>query len=236
MELTIIRHAQSTNNALPSPKNRVCDPPLTELGHRQAGILAQHLATGQRLAPWQADPFEHGGYSFTRLYCSPMYRSLQTAQPIARALELTPEVWVDIHERGGIYLDHGEAGGIVGYPGRTRREILSEFPGYTLSEGITEQGWWRYRGREDRQTFYGRAVQVALTLREQAASDDRIALVTHGDFIDGLLKALFNQLPGTGIAYRHLNAAVTSIRLHGDGKLTVAYLNRAEYLPPDLLS
>jgi 2,3-bisphosphoglycerate-dependent phosphoglycerate mutase len=236
MELTIIRHAQSTNNALSSPKNRVSDPQLTELGHQQAEILAQHLAAGQRLAPWHADPFKQGGYSITRLYCSPMYRSLQTAQAIERALGLTPEVWIDIHERGGIYLDHGEAGGIVGYPGKVRKEILSEFPSYTLPEVITEQGWWRHQGREDRQTFYGRAIQVALTLREWAASDERVALVTHGDFIDGLLKALFNQLPGDGIAYRHLNTAITSIRLHSDGKLTVAYLNRADHLPPDLLS
>jgi 2,3-bisphosphoglycerate-dependent phosphoglycerate mutase len=236
MELTIIRHAQSTNNALPSPKNRVCDPQLTELGHRQAEILAQHLATGQRLAPWQADPFEQGGYSITRLYCSPMCRSLQTTQPIERALGLTPEVWIDIHERGGIYLDHGEAGDTVGYPGKTRAEILSEFPSYALPEGITEQGWWRHQGREDRQTFYGRAIQVAFTLRKWATSDERIALVTHGDFINGLLKALFNQLPGAGIAYRHLNAAITSICLQGDGKLTVAYLNRVDHLPPGLIS
>ena len=26
-----------------------------------------------------------------------------------------PKIWVDIHERGGMFLDHGEGGGSVGY-------------------------------------------------------------------------------------------------------------------------
>ena len=122
MILYIIRHAQSTNNELADHRDRVCDPPLTELGKRQTEILAQHMATGVDIEPWSVDSRGRRGYGITRLYCSPMWRALQTTQPVGRALGLAPEVWIDIHERGGIFLDHGEDGGIVGYPGKTRSE------------------------------------------------------------------------------------------------------------------
>ena len=46
IELFIIRHAESGNNSLSDNRDRVVDPPITELGRRQAEILAQHLATG----------------------------------------------------------------------------------------------------------------------------------------------------------------------------------------------
>jgi len=235
MELYIIRHAQSTNNALAGSIERTCDPPLTELGRRQATILAQHLATGTSLAPWEADGRDRRGYGITRLYCSPMWRALQTAQSIGWALRLAPEVWIEFHEYGGIFLDHGEAGGVVGYPGKTRAEILAEFPNYVLPEGVTEQGWWR-QGHEDRSACYGRAVEVAGKLHEWAASEERIAIVSHGGFIDALMKVLFNQLPGRHVYYHHLNTAISRIDFRSDGNLDVQYLNRADHLSPELVS
>jgi len=238
MKLYIIRHAQSTNNALADHRDRECDPPLTELGRRQVEIVAQHLATGTGLAPWEADSHNRPGYGITRLYCSPMWRALQTAQPVGQALGLAPEVWIDIHEHGGIFLDHGEAGGIVGYPGKTRPEILAEFPNYVLPEGITEQGWW-HQGCEDISACHGRAIKVAEELRsfqQWAASDERIALVSHGGFINALLKALFNQLPGHHIRYHCLNTAISRIDFRSDGCLDVQFLNRVDHLPLELVS
>ena len=42
MELYIIRHGQSTNNALGEDiTNRVMDAPLTDLGHQQAQLVGQ---------------------------------------------------------------------------------------------------------------------------------------------------------------------------------------------------
>ena len=120
MKLFIIRHAQSVNNALADERDRVSDPSLTELGHHQAQLLAEHLAIGKNpeLSKWTSveATVSHNrrSYDITQLYCSAMHRSLQTAQPIAQALNLTPEIWLDIHEHGGIFLDHGEEGGIRG--------------------------------------------------------------------------------------------------------------------------
>jgi broad specificity phosphatase PhoE len=241
MQLYIVRHAQSTNNVLADQRERVCDPTLTELGERQADILARHLADGVELIPPSnsSDGHHQGGYGISRLYCSPMWRALQTAYPIGQALGLAPEVWTDIHEQGGIFLDHGDERGPVGYPGGTRQEIQAAFPNYVLPESISERGWWN-REFEDWSACCGRAIKVAEELREWATNNGRndecIAIVSHGGFIDALLKALFNQFSDRRLFYYKYNTAISRIDFRADGRLDVRYLNRVDHLPPKLIS
>jgi len=40
--LYLVRHGESYNNAVPMAQ-RVCDPPLTELGQKQAAKLAERI-------------------------------------------------------------------------------------------------------------------------------------------------------------------------------------------------
>lgn len=244
MELYIVRHAQSINNALVDQRDRVCDPTLTELGRRQAELVARHLAGGvnleQSVGVSEEDTSVHRrlGYGINRLYCSAMHRALLTARPIAQALGLRPQVWLDIHEHGGIFLDHGEAGGLVGYPGKTRTEVLAEFPGYILPAALTDEGWWR-GVTEDWPACQARAIRVAGELRQmtrQANHDERVVIVSHGGFIDALLKALLNQLPGSQVIFHHYNTAITRLDFRSDGRLDIRYLNRVPHLPPELVS
>ncbi|MFN5602739.1 MAG: histidine phosphatase family protein, partial [Acidimicrobiaceae bacterium] len=67
MEIVIIRHAQPewVRDGL-----NVVNPPLTELGHKQAEAVAQSLQS------------EH----FDDIYVSPLTRALQTADPILKVL------------------------------------------------------------------------------------------------------------------------------------------------------
>lgn len=234
MQLYIIRHAQSTNNALPDERGRVCDPPLTSLGWRQAETLARHLATRADLEPPRTSTPQPIGHRITRLYCSAMLRALQTAQPIAAALNLTPVVWPDIHECGGVYLDHPD-GGTVGYPGLGRSAILGDFPGYELPDTLVEEGWYS-GGFEEWEARQIRAERVAAELIRQRESDDTVAMISHGDFIKTLLRVLFRQPLDIAIAYYHYNTAITRLDLRADGYLDVHYLNRVEHLPPDLIS
>jgi 2,3-bisphosphoglycerate-dependent phosphoglycerate mutase len=241
MELYIIRHAQSVNNALADQRDRVADPPLTETGWRQVDLLARHLATETDTADIPHMTTVYGlknghsgpGYGITRLYCSPMLRALQTAQPIAKALGLTPEVWVDIHENGGIFLDGKD--GPVGFGGKTRAEMEAEFPGYVVPESVTDTGWWK-GAFEDYPARQYRAVTVAAQLRRWANSDERIALVTHGGFLNGLLKALFNIPTGWMSFFHQYNTAISRIELRTDGRLSVIYLNRTDFLHAQLLT
>ncbi len=241
MELYIIRHAQSVNNALTDQRDRVKDPALTELGEKQAEIVAKHLIDGinpeyvKGSSPEATGSQNRRGYGLTRLYCSAMYRALQTAQPIGEALGLRPEVWVDIHEHGGIFLDHGEPEGPVGYPGKSRSEILAEFPNYQLPDTVTEEGWW-WGGYEEWPMCHGRAIKVARQLHRWAEGEERIGMVSHGGFIDALLKALFNHLPDPRLFFYHYNTAITRIDFRHDGRLGIRCLNRIDHLPAELIS
>jgi broad specificity phosphatase PhoE len=242
MELYIIRHAQSTNNALPNEEGRVCDPPLTEKGKQQADLLAAYLADGRNRDPLMdpttgfVDDNNGTGFGITHLYCSAMYRSLQTTQPIAKALGVQPEVWIDIHEHGGLYLEQPD--GIVGEPGLTRLQIQAEFADYILPDAITDSGWYDPKiGQESLYAAQARAIKVAGELRRRANSKERIAIVSHGTFIDALLKALFNQLPTRSIYYSHYNTAITRVDFFGDkDRQLVRYMNRVAHLPNDLMT
>ena len=164
MQLYIIRHAQSYNNALTDWTERVSDPPLTELGERQADALATHLAR----TPAEAEQPGSGaayanrtGFRFTRLFTSAMRRALQTAAPIGQAIGMQPEVWVDIHETGGVFLDYHEGRGL---PGLKRAEMAEQFPTVRLSPEVTEDGWWnRQRETEEEWQGAGRAGRYGAT-------------------------------------------------------------------------
>lgn len=243
MELYIIRHGQSSNNALQNQTERTHDPSLTPLGFQQADALASFLHNAPRRDPW-TDPATgytvssgDSGVRFTHMFCSPMRRALQTALPIAQTLELQPQVWSAIHEHGGIYLE--TESGVVGYPGMTRAEIEESFPGFTMPEDITHEGWWNpANGQESLAGAYARAIHVAADLRRMARSepDARVALITHGTFIDGLIKALLSQLPARTMYYLHYNTAITRIDFRAEDRLLLHFVNRVDHLSADLIS
>ena len=244
MDLFIIRHGQSANNALPDIRDREVDPPLTDLGKRQAGILAEFLAGGETHdlvfdTTTNAKFQVRRGFGITTLFSSAVYRSLLTVQPVAQSLGLAPKIWVDIHEEGGMFLDHGGDEGRVGYPGRTKSEILAEFPSYDLPPGIGEKGWWN-RDYEDQPSLRARAARIAVELREMAAresaGEERVAMITHGGFMNALLNALFGNPPEGQIFYRHHNTSISRIRIDGNKRIDVQYLNRIDHLAAELVS
>jgi 2,3-bisphosphoglycerate-dependent phosphoglycerate mutase len=243
MELYLIRHGQSANNILVDQRTRVADPALTEIGRRQAEMLAHHLAAATDTTDLPAVSFgyrkvsQHNGpgYGITRLFSSPMWRSLATAQPVGRALGLSVEVWVNIHEIGGIYLE--EATGFVGYGGKTRQELLDEYPGYVLPAAITDRGWWM-ESLETDLARRARAYTVAAQLRGWAAegNDQRIAMVSHGGFLNDLLKALLDIPLGRTGFLQHCNTAISHLEFQPEGRVMVDYVNRVDHLPPELIT
>jgi broad specificity phosphatase PhoE len=238
MELFIVRHAQSHNNALADQRDRVIDPPLTEIGLRQAELVARHLVAGtdHEGVPIEGQgPDRIAGMGIEKLYCSAMLRALQTARAIGRALNLQPHVWVDVHEEGGMWLDEGEGRGIRGGTGLTRTEIARQFPECVLPEEITEQGWWRY-GQEERGPFLARASRVAAKLRADAARDVTVAIVTHGGFGAYLLRELVGAPHTANVFFHHDNTGITRVRFRLDGRVSIRYQNRVDHLPPDLVT
>ena len=240
MELFIIRHGQSGNNALANIRDRSVDPPLTDLGERQAEMLGEYVARGenQELSRETTGNTKYElrhGLGITSLFTSPMYRSLQTVQPVSRASGLAPRIWVDIHEEGGMFLNHGGDEGLVGYPGRTRSEILAEFPDYVLPTSFDETGWWN-KDHEDPASLLVRATKVSEQLREMAKTEDRVAIITHGAFMNALLNAIFGQISEGHMYYRHHNSAISRFYMDGDGRFEVLYLNSTVHLNPEAIS
>jgi broad specificity phosphatase PhoE len=245
MKLFLIRHAQSANNYLAERAamddyldQRTPEPTITELGFQQAQLTADHLGTlGWPEKIEGRNRGDSHGYGFTKLFVSPMWRTLQTALPISKALDLQPEVWIDIHEHGGIFHGSPRKGTVVNHPGMTRREIEEQFPGYQLPDAITESGWW-YNGYEEMEECYARATRVAETLRDWTPdlAEDRVALVSHGTFLDALIKALLGHDFSAQMYYTHYNTAITRIDFTPNGFLLLRYLNRTEHLTPELIS
>jgi len=98
VELYLLRHGQSQGNVL---NIAGLDPPLTEIGQQQIQDASQRLTT----------------IGITRLYCSSLFRAIQTAGILHRHLSIEPsidpvfcEIWGD------------------NWRGRTRKELAPDFP------------------------------------------------------------------------------------------------------------
>jgi len=240
--LYLIRHGESENNAFAAEATandvddppRTADPGLTRIGHAQAACIAGHLARQRDKTDVRSGVVVEG-YGIERLYCSPMLRALQTARPIAAALGLRPEIWMDVYEEGGIWLDPGDGRGPVGHSGLTRREIETDYPGFAIPDGITEAGWWN-RPFEQREELVARAARVARGIRQRIVGcEQRLAVVSHGTFISLLIQHLVFGQYVPDMRFSNHNTAINRLDIDSD-YLRLLYLNRIDHLPLDLIT
>ena len=232
-EFLLIRHAQSANNALPA-EQRVCDPPLTELGERQAELLADHLMTRR----------------IDFLYCSGFLRSLQTAAPLAARTGLRPYVHSLLFESKGCYSGHLE-GQLQPESGLGRGQIADQFGPWEIDPDISEHGWHHNRSIETDEELGERAAAVARWMvgrTEQVAAadaaagiDDEVlvhAAVIHADFKVRLLLELFAEQAHHHAAFLEadpLNTSITVLRYDGGGWHLLSY-NDVSHLSEGLRS
>ncbi|GAB5360337.1 hypothetical protein AAMO2058_000618800 [Amorphochlora amoebiformis] len=194
LRVLLIRHAESVNNALYRDlaaeaklqdwdDERHADPPLTDLGWRQAEDLALRL----RQNP---DLYGFGGEirDVDKLYTSPMLRAMQTTVAL-RTLKAPIEIWADLHETGGIFhKNHRTLRGITEY------DIQKDFTGFEVRDyEVSKTGWWK-GGVETYEEMTIRAEKTKLRLFRMAADlqgdDYTIALVSHGSFLATLIRSL----------------------------------------------
>ena len=244
--LYLIRHAQSANNEIwdgsGDHPHRHPDPEITATGHRQAETLGQHLAhphAEPRQHPFV--PADNIHFGLTHVYCSLMTRSILTAEYIAGACDLELQALPDIFEKHGIY-DMGDDGEPQGLSGPGRDYFEQRFPLLKLPGDIESAGWWN-RPFEDETAFIERMKKVVADTRHRLeASDEYIAMVVHGDFIDQFV----NELMGVE-RHRHNydNHWVANWTFHNtsisridfvDGSHNVVYMNRIDHLPNELVT
>jgi len=214
MELFLIRHAQSANNALPESQ-RVEDPALTDLGIRQAERLAEWIPT----------------LNLTRLVTSPFRRTLLTTQPIHQATGLTPQVRIDLHELGGCYRGH-VPGQLEGRPGLNATQIRSEFGHHEFDDHIGEDGWWASKPYESSQNGSDRAARLLhRTIDEFSGTTERVAYVMHADFKCTFIEAFHAR----GLTAIPRNTSVTRVGIEGS-LATLLDFNLTDHLDAELIS
>jgi 2,3-bisphosphoglycerate-dependent phosphoglycerate mutase len=246
MQFYFIRHAQSENNLLwertGSSKGRSEDPGLTTVGRQQAHLLAEYLrGPDPPPAARGRDPQKVAGFGLTHLYTSLMVRSVATGAIVAPALGVPLVAWVDAHESGGIYQRDEQTDERIGQPGRNRAYFEAHYPDLLLPDSLGETGWWN-RPHEEREQRPARARRFLRELLERHGhADDRVAVISHGGFYNHLLAVLLDLPEPEGVWFALNNAASTRIDFsdedpEGAERIAVAYMNRADHLPQELIT
>lgn len=161
-DLWLIRHGHAAHHE--TRQLQWPEVPLSEEGHRQAGLLAEHLA---HLEEVQA------------LYSSPLPRALDTARPIGRELGLEPIPHRNLRE-----IDFGQAGGL------TADEFRQRWPEQVQPWENPFNLEFRWPGGESRLEFQQRAVRAMEEL-VQAHPGQRIIVVAHTGTLRCYLAHLF---------------------------------------------
>jgi broad specificity phosphatase PhoE len=153
--LLLARHGQSTWNAVGRWQGRA-DPPLSELGQRQAEAVAANLLAGPASEP----PVD-------RVWCSPLQRARETAEIIGRVLQLEVAIDERVQE-----IDAGE------WTGMTRAEIDEAWPGY-LDEHRRPPGF------ESHDHLLARALEGLHEIvgHRDGRAGETVLVVTHGGVI-----------------------------------------------------
>lgn len=230
MRFVLIRHGQSTNNALwaetGDDTEREADARLTALGEAQAAALAAY-ATSPGL-PW----------ALTHLYASPMARAVQTAAPLADALDLPVALNQDLFEVGGPYDLLDGSGEQVAHPGSGSTVIAALSDRLYLPDWLTEDGWWRGEVEREREVYVARADRLIGALRDTHDPDDVVGLVSHGWFGNVLLGRLLGIENMNG-AFELANTSISLLEDTEEGvpwEVTAIRINWLPHLSVDQVS
>jgi 2,3-bisphosphoglycerate-dependent phosphoglycerate mutase len=262
MQLYIIRHAQSENNALwartGSSRGRLSIPDVTEIGHQQAQHLADFLA-GAKVdeVDTRWDSHNLTGFNLTHLYSSYMLRAVVTGTYISKAIGLPLVAWEDIHEVGGIYERDPDTGKEISLAGLNRAYFLKHFPDFVVEDNLGEEGWWNFRPYEPPSETIRRGAKFLNLLLERHSKDDNVAIVTHGGFGDAMFKVLIGHWPlylkfdesfdpdtvpmelltntPDEMWFRLNNVSISRIDFFKE-RYVVVYWNRVDFLPPELIT
>lgn len=187
-ELLLVRHGEQAYRA-DMPLGEAYDPPLSELGERQAAAVADRL-TARRI---------------DAVFASPLRRAHQTGSAIAGALGLGVDVVDDLREVdlwGRLPQDRG------------LRESVGEDELRTIFRAVqAERRWDAYPYGEGSESFRAR---VARGLDALVASHlgQRVVVACHGGVISTVLAMALESPRDYGVAVHH--SSITTIRAADD--------------------
>lgn len=246
MYLIVVRHGQSANNAAYAAHQararaagagthdgrapRVPEPALTDLGRQQAEAFAAAVPAGLPGLP-------AGGP--THLYASLMLRAVQTAAPLARALDLPVVLRGDAHEVHGVH--RSDDAGHVGAAGMSVDALRAHCPTVVPGPGAPAdpQQPWSGGFEADAALAAPRAAALVAGLRAAHGPDDVVVLVTHQHFSWYLAAALLAPGGTAGpLRLRLDNTAHLAVRVPAGadgaypGGPLLLWSNRSDHLAP----
>lgn len=136
-------------------------------GHADVPLTEQGRAQASQLARRLVAE----GTQIDQIYASDLMRAFDTAQQLADAFNLLVHPLPELRE-----IDVGS------WSGLTRKEIVARYPGALTSLFHPPDG-------ETRETFIDRVGRTLIALAEQHP-DDRLAVVTHGGCVRGMIQYL----------------------------------------------
>lgn len=210
MELLLIRHAQSFNNAsfVAGSSVRQPDPSLSGAGVTQARALA---------SAWGLVGYPCPDVLLTSL----MRRTIETIIPSADVLNLPVLAQTDTFEIGGPY--EGAWANPVAHPGSSRAVLSALSTRVVLPDGVTDDGW-HHSGFEPSDAWPRRAAALWQRLQTEYA-DSVVALVSHGAFGSHLLGAALDTTADLHLA----NTGTALVRVDESGTRLV-WFNRLDHL------
>lgn len=160
LRLYLLRHGETTF----SQSGGFCgalDVALTKSGQ----AMAQAFADAYQDLPWQA------------IYCSPMNRTQATAEPIAKAVGLVPQLRDGLKE-----INYGQ------WEGKTRAEVEASVP-EEYARWVVEPAWNPPTGGETSVQIAGRAMAVISEIEENYA-DGNVLVISHKATLRIILSSL----------------------------------------------
>jgi probable phosphoglycerate mutase len=187
-DLLLIRHGESEPADPDSPFPLVgghADPALAALGHEQAERVGHRLAS----------------VKIEAIYVTPLRRTAQTAEPLARRLGLTPQVEQDLRE---VHLGEWE-GGLY------RKMVAEQDP--VAMRMWAEERWDVIPGAERSESFAAR-VGGAINRIAGRHPGQRVAVFAHGGVIGQALALAARSRPFAFITAD--NASISRLVVDGE--------------------
>jgi probable phosphoglycerate mutase len=208
MHLYIVRHGQSHVNLAEWDSGNT-DEGLTDLGQKQAAALAKWLPSHVA----QVDA----------LYTSTMRRALETADPVAKAYDLTPHFEDSLREIGNNRWDHSA------WP---NDDLPREYADYWASERPFSTTTPFLEGGE---TFIHFRTRVGIFIEElvEKHRDKTVIAVCHGGVIEAAFDHIFNVGPWRRCEIWNHNTGVTYFEYVAHPRREtwrLHYNNRTEHL------
>jgi probable phosphoglycerate mutase len=203
--LLLVRHGQSTWNSEHRIQGQL-DPPLSEEGRRQAGLLARRLA----------------GRRYEGFYASDLKRAFETAQAVGVVLGVQPEPMAGLRE---IFLGEWE--------GLRTDDLALRFP-VAWAKWTEEPDWDLVPGGEGSALFEARVAAALDAIFERHTHGD-VLVVTHGGVIQMALHRVFGR-PSRGIfAFKIQNASISVVERR-DGRMVIGGVNDTGHLEAALVT